>query len=131
MSEDFITHLNASRFMARRAIDAATIEVTPPDHYALPGALAPIHRDRLEAHQEDGLTEHQIVVYENERFMDATAGRREQHARWVSRDYDARVQAHRELEAERRQKEARASAEYQAKLAAILAAKDAEGGDVA
>lgn len=126
MSDDFITHLDSARFLAQRRTFAKTVKVTPPDHYALPGALTPISADRLEAHQDDGLAMHEIVNYENERWLDAHAGRREQHRAWVARDYDAMVQVERELKAERQAKEAQASAEYQRKLAAILANKDAE-----
>lgn len=129
MSDDFITHLNASRFMAQRAIDAETIEVTPPTHVALPGALVPISLDRLEAHQEDGLSQLEIVAYENEHFLEVNAPIRERHRQWVARDYDARVQAHREIEAEKHRKEAQAAAEYQQRLAEILARKDADASN--
>lgn len=126
MSDDFITHLNASRFMAQRSIFAATVEVTPPDSYALPGALAPIAADRLEAHQDDGLEMREIVDYENTHFLATNVRARERHAQWVNRDYNAMVQAHQEIEAERRANEMRASAQYQARLERILAAKDAQ-----
>lgn len=126
MSDDFITQLNASRFMAQRAIDAQTIQVDPPKMVALPGALTPINVDRLEAHQEDGLDMHQIVAYENEQFLKTNIAVREKHAHWVRRDYDAQVQVHREIEAQRRAQEAEASATYQQRLAQILAQKDSE-----
>jgi hypothetical protein len=122
---DFVAHLHAARFLAQRARFAATVTVIPPDSYALPGALTPISADRIVAHQEDGLAMHEIVGYENEKWLDAHAGRREKHRAWVARDYDAMVQVERELRAERHAKEARASAEYRQKLAAILARKDA------
>ena len=125
MSDEHL-HYDLSAFRAQRERVAQTIDPVIPQLVALPGALAPIDRVRLEAHQEDGLLEHQIVAYENERFMDATAGRREQHARWVRRDYDAQVQAHREIEADRMRKEMEVAAAYQHKLAEILARKDAE-----
>jgi hypothetical protein len=125
MSEDFITHLNASRFMAQRAVVAETAEVTPPKLVALPGALTPISTDRLEAHQDDGLTMHEIVDYENEHFLKTNVRVRERHAQWVNRDYNAMVQAHREIEADRRRKEAEASAAYQRRVAEILANRKA------
>ena len=124
-------HYDASAFMAHRSRVAQTIDVTPPQHFALPGALTPISADRLEAHQDDGLSELEIVQYENARFLEANAHIRERHRRWVARDYDAMVQAHQALEAEKRRKEAQASADYRNKLAEILLAKDAAEDEVA
>lgn len=118
-------HYDYSAFMAHRSRVAQTIEIDPPTHVALPGALTPISADRLEAHQDDGLSELEIVEYENAHFLEANAHIRERHRRWVARDYDAMVQANQALEAEKRAKEAQASAEYRNKLAEILAAKDA------
>lgn len=126
MSDDFITHLNASRFLAQRAQVAQTITVDPPATYALPGLLTPIHVNRLEAHQADGLDAREIVEYENARFLQTNVRVRERHAAWVNRDYDAQVQAHREIEAERVRREAEASAAWQRRVAEILARKDAE-----
>jgi hypothetical protein len=122
--DDTTTHMNASRFMARRAIAAQSVVVEPVQMFALPGALTPVHRDRLEAHQEDGLSADEIVQYENEHFLKTNVRVRERHAHWVDRDYNAMVQAHQELEAQRRAQEMRASAQYQQRLAEILAEKD-------
>lgn len=123
MSDDFITHLNASRFMAQRAIDAESIPVDPPKAFALPGSLVPIAADRLEAHHDEGMDMHAIVQYENERFLDAQEGRRERHRAWVAGPYDAIVQADRELQAERMQREAAAAVAYRQRVAELLARK--------
>lgn len=125
----FITHLNGSRKLAQVAVVAETIEVDPPEMFALPGALLPIHRDRLEAHQDDGLTEREIVEYENEHFLQTNARVRERHAAWVNRDYNAIVQVHHEIEAEKRRREMEASAAYRVRLEEILARKDADAVD--
>jgi broad specificity phosphatase PhoE len=119
-----VTHMNGARFLAQRAIAAQQIEVDPPVMFALPGALTPVHRDRLEAHQDDGLNEREIVEYENAQFLKANNRVRERHAQWVNRDYDAMVKAHREIEAEKRRREMEAAADYQQRLARILAEKD-------
>lgn len=129
MSDDFITHLNASRFMAQRAIAAETVEVQPPKMVALPGALTPISVDRLEAHQADGLAMHEIVAYENAHHLEAHPEIMQRHRAWVAGPYDAMVQASREIEAERARKEAEAAAAYQRRVAEILAAKESDAGD--
>lgn len=124
MTDDFITHLNAARFIAQRAHTAPTVEVTPVTSFALPGALVPITADRLAAHQDDGLEMRAIVDYENRQFLKANAHVVERHRRWVARDYDAMVQAHREIEMEKRRRDMEAAAAYQRRLAAILAKRD-------
>ena len=125
MSDDStVTHMNAARFLAQRAVTAATIVVEPVQMFVLPGSLTPIHRDRLEAHQEDGLDQHEIVEYENARFLETNARVRERHAQWVGREYDAMVQAQQEIEAQKRAQEMQVKARYQQRLAEILAEKD-------
>lgn len=121
---DNIIHLNAARFIAQRAKTAQTIMVEPVMTFALPGSLVPIHRDRLEAHQDDGLNADAIVQYENTHFLKTNIRVRQRHAQWVGREYDARVQAHQEIEAEKRRREMEASAAYQRRLTEILAQKD-------
>jgi hypothetical protein len=125
MSDDIaITHLNAARFLAQRAIAAQSVVIEPIMTFALPGSLVPIHRDRIEAHQEDGLSADEIVQYENAHFLKTNIRVRERHAQWVGREYDAMVQAHQEIEAEKRRREMEASAAYQRRLTEILAQKD-------
>lgn len=119
-------HYDLSAFRAHRGRVAQTVEVTPPQHYALPGSLVPIHVDRLEAHQEDGLDAREIVEYENARFLEANAGVRERHAQWVGREYNAMVQAHREIEQERQRQEAEGIARYHARVAELMAERDAD-----
>lgn len=126
MSDDFITHLNAARFLARRSIFARTVEVVPPSTYVLPGALAPITAERLEAHQDDGLDAHEIVEYENARFLKTNVRVRERHKQWVGSTYDAMVKLDREFKAAAQEREARAVAEYQRRLDAMLAKRNAD-----
>lgn len=70
-----------------------------PEHFALPGAFAPIHRDRLDAHMETGKTMHEVTERVNAAWAKSPVARRRlaQHRAWLKR-YDRQLADHRKAE---------------------------------
>lgn len=120
-----ITHFDQSTWMAHRANVADTITPEPPDMIALPGAKAPIARDRLEALQAAGHSPDDIVARVNSAHeaQPRVAARLTEHRKWVTGPYDMAVAVEAEVKA---QQEAESMRRRAAIEAAILKAREGD-----
>lgn len=125
MAVDGITHFDQSTFLVHRATVADTITVEPPLMVALPGALAPVATDRLEALQAAGHSQEAILARVNDahRAQPRVAARLAQHRGWVSGPYDLAVRVEAELKAQQEAESMRRRAEIEA---AILKARESD-----
>lgn len=88
-----------------------------PEHFALPGAFAAIHRDRLEAHMQVGKTAHEVTARVNETWVDTPAARRRlrAHRTWLRR-YERQIADHKRAEELRAALNAARSAQIEAAI---------------
>lgn len=119
------SHFTQAEFLLQRRADAAAAEQVPVSMVALPGAKAPIARDRLEALQAAGHSQAAIVDRINtaHETQPRVAARLAEHRGWVTGPYDLAVQVEAELKAQKEAESMRRRAEIEA---AILKAREGD-----